>query len=86
MENNINISNDVPWIRSSWNLGLRTFLFAGRLTRANRTYRVQRRKAEQFQAGLAEIEKGRAGEGGRMEARFRGERDRRWRFLRDDRH
>lgn len=30
---------------SAWNLGLRTFLFAGRFTRPNRTYRVQRREA-----------------------------------------
>lgn len=54
--------------RPTLNLGLRTFLFAGRLTRPNRTYRIQRRETEQLQAGLTEAEERGAGKGGRMEA------------------
>lgn len=55
-------------IIAAWNLGLRTFLFAGRFTRPNRTYRVQRREAQQLQARSTEVEERGAGEGGRVEA------------------
>lgn len=44
---------------------------AGRFTRTNRTYRVQRREEKQFQTGPSEAEEGRARQSRRMEIRVR---------------
>lgn len=56
---------------------------AGRFTRTNRTYHIQRRKKKQFQAGSLEIEEGRASQSWRMEIRNWHQRYKHGRFLRN---